>query len=76
MHDMLSRDAMMLGIAYRMTGREIYAQHAAEIVKMYADKVQGFSDRRQLREAIEYRRKDLFADIERVHLADRHDVCV
>jgi hypothetical protein len=38
MHDMLSHDAMILGIAYRMTGREIYAQHAAEILKLYADK--------------------------------------
>jgi hypothetical protein len=37
MHDMLSHDAMILGIAYRMTGKEIYAQHAAEILKLYAD---------------------------------------
>ena len=43
MHDTLSRDAMMLGIAYRMTGREIYAQHAAEILKMYADKYKDYS---------------------------------
>ncbi len=42
MHDMLSRDAMMLGIAYRMTGREIYAQHAAEILRMYADKYKDY----------------------------------
>jgi hypothetical protein len=38
MHDMLSHDAMVLGIAYRMTGKQIYAQHAAEILKLYADK--------------------------------------
>jgi len=38
MHDMLSHGAMVLGIAYRMTGKEIYAQHAAEILKLYADK--------------------------------------
>jgi hypothetical protein len=43
MHDMLSRDAMVLGIAYRMTGKEIYAQHAAEILKMYADKYKDYS---------------------------------
>ena len=38
MHDMLSRDAMLLGIAYRMTGKPLYAQQAAEILKLYADK--------------------------------------
>ena len=38
MHDMLSRDAMILGIAYRMTEKQIYGQHAAEILKLYADK--------------------------------------
>jgi hypothetical protein len=43
MHDMLSRDAMILGIAYRMTGKDIYAQHAAEILKMYADKYKDYS---------------------------------
>jgi hypothetical protein len=32
----------MLGIAYRMTGREIYAQHAAEILRMYADKYKDY----------------------------------
>ncbi len=42
MHDMLSHDAMILGIAYRMTGREIYAQHAAEILKLYADKYKDY----------------------------------
>ena len=42
MHDMLSHDAMMLGIAYRMTGKEIYAQHAAEILKLYADKYKDY----------------------------------
>ncbi len=43
MHDMLSHDAMILGIAYRMTGKEIYAQHAAEILKLYADKYKDYS---------------------------------
>jgi len=38
MHDMLSRAAMISGVAYRMTGKPIYAQHAAEILKLYADK--------------------------------------
>jgi len=42
MHDMLSHDAMMLGIAYRMTGKQIYAQHAAEILKLYADKYKDY----------------------------------
>jgi hypothetical protein len=42
MHDMLSHDAMILGIAYRMTGREIYAQRAAEILKLYADKYKDY----------------------------------
>lgn len=42
MHDMLSHDAMILGIAYRMTGREIYAQHASEILKLYADKYKDY----------------------------------
>jgi hypothetical protein len=42
MHDMLSHDAMVLGVAYRMTGREIYAQHAAEILKIYADKYKDY----------------------------------
>jgi hypothetical protein len=42
MHDMLSHDAVVLGIAYRMTGREIYAQHAAEILKLYADKYKDY----------------------------------
>ncbi len=43
MHDMLSHDAMTLGIAYRMTGKEIYAQHAADILKLYADKYKDYS---------------------------------
>jgi oligo-alginate lyase len=43
MHDMLSHDAMILGIAYRMTGKEIYAHHAAEILKLYADKYKDYS---------------------------------
>jgi oligo-alginate lyase len=38
MHDMLSHDAMILGVAYRMTGKPEYAQHAADILKLYADK--------------------------------------
>lgn len=38
MHDQLSRDAKLLAIAYRMTGRQKYAQEAAEILKLYADK--------------------------------------
>jgi hypothetical protein len=42
MHDMLSHDAMVLGIAYRMTGNEVYAQHAAGILKMYADKYKDY----------------------------------
>lgn len=42
MHDMLSHDAMILGVAYRMTGRKIYAQHAAEILKLYADKYKDY----------------------------------
>ncbi len=42
MHDMLSHDALFLGIAYRMTGKEIYAQHAAEILKLYADKYKDY----------------------------------
>jgi hypothetical protein len=42
MHDMLSHDAMILGIAYRMTGKEFYAQHAAEILKLYADKYKDY----------------------------------
>jgi hypothetical protein len=42
MHDMLSHDAMILGVAYRMTGKEIYAQHAAEILKLYADKYKDY----------------------------------
>ncbi len=42
MHDMLSHDAMILGIAYRMTGKQIYAQHAAEILKLYADKYKDY----------------------------------
>ena len=43
MHDMLSHDAMISGIAFRMTGKEIYAQHAAEILKLYADKYKDYS---------------------------------
>jgi hypothetical protein len=43
MHDMLSHDAMILGVAFRMTGKEIYAQHAAEILKLYADKYKNYS---------------------------------
>jgi oligo-alginate lyase len=43
MHDMLCHDAMILGVAYRMTGKEIYAQHAAEILKLYADKYKDYS---------------------------------
>lgn len=42
MHDMLSHDAMVLGIAYRMTGKDIYARHAAEILKLYADKYKDY----------------------------------
>jgi len=42
MHDMLSHDAKILGVAYRMTGKEIYAQHAAEILKIYADKYKDY----------------------------------
>jgi hypothetical protein len=42
MHDMLSHDAMILGVAYRMTGKELYAQHAAEILKLYADKYKDY----------------------------------
>jgi hypothetical protein len=42
MHDMLSHDAMILGIAYRMTGKQIYAQHAAEILNLYADKYKDY----------------------------------
>ena len=42
MHDMLSHDAKILGIAYRMTGKTIYAQHAAEILKLYADKYKDY----------------------------------
>jgi oligo-alginate lyase len=42
MHDMLSHDAMVLGIAYRMTGKQLYAQHAAEILKLYADKYKDY----------------------------------
>jgi oligo-alginate lyase len=42
MHDMLSHDAMVLGIAYRMTGKQIYAQHAAEILKLYADRYKDY----------------------------------
>jgi hypothetical protein len=38
--------------------------------------VQGLSDRRQLWEAIEHRSARLLADSQRVHLADRHDVCI
>lgn len=38
MHDQLSEDAKALGIAYRMTGKEKYAQEAAHILLMYADK--------------------------------------
>ncbi len=42
MHDMLSHDAKILGIAYQMTGKPIYAQHAAEILKLYADKYKAY----------------------------------
>jgi oligo-alginate lyase len=42
MHDMLSHDAMILGVAYRMTGKKNYAQHAAEILKLYADKYKDY----------------------------------
>jgi hypothetical protein len=42
MHDMLSRDAMVLGIAYRMTGKQKYAQQSAEILKLYADKYKDY----------------------------------
>jgi hypothetical protein len=42
MHDMLSHDAMVLGIAYRMTGKALYARHAAEILKLYADKYKDY----------------------------------
>lgn len=42
MHDMLSHDAMVLGVAYRMTGKHIYAQHAAEILKLYADRYKSY----------------------------------
>ena len=42
MHDMLSHDAKILGVAYQMTGKPIYAQHAAEILKLYADKYKDY----------------------------------
>jgi hypothetical protein len=42
MHNMLSRDAVVLGIAYRMTGKSIYAEHAAQILKLYADKYESY----------------------------------
>jgi hypothetical protein len=42
MHDMLSHDAMVLGIAYRMAGKETYAQNAAEILRLYADKYKDY----------------------------------
>jgi len=42
MHDELSRDAMLLGVAYRMTGRREYAEKAAGILKMYADKYKDY----------------------------------
>lgn len=38
MHDQLSEDAKALAIAYRMTGKEKYAEEAAHILLMYADK--------------------------------------
>lgn len=38
MHDQLAEDARALGIAYRMTGKEKYAEEAAQILEMYADK--------------------------------------
>jgi hypothetical protein len=41
-HFTLSRNAISLGIAYRMTGKVEYAQKAAEILKMYADKYQSY----------------------------------
>jgi oligo-alginate lyase len=34
---------MILGIAYRMTGKQIYAQHTAEILKLYANKYKDYS---------------------------------
>ncbi len=43
MHDMLSHDALILGIAYRMTGKAEYAVHAAEILKLYADKYKDYA---------------------------------
>ena len=42
MHDALGHDAMILGIAYRMTGKKEYAAHAAEILKLYADKYKSY----------------------------------
>jgi hypothetical protein len=76
MHDMLSRDALMLGIAYRMTGREIYAQHAAEILRMYADKYKDYQIVDNYGKQSNTGARHLFADAERIHLADRHDVRV
>ena len=40
--DALGHDAMVLGIAYRMTGKREYAEHAAEILKLYADKYKSY----------------------------------
>ena len=42
MHDALSHDAMVLGVAYRMTGKKEYAEHAAGILKLYADKYKSY----------------------------------
>jgi len=41
-HDVLEQTALALAIAYRMTDKPIYAQHAAEILKMYADKYKDY----------------------------------